>query len=82
MNYTPIEVFYKIIYVYDGFKHTIISKNPRQINIMEIDEYFVRGFFDGTSQGNPSICGVGATLFFSPFYCYIFKENLGIGRDN
>ena len=47
-----------------------------------IDKSYPWGYFDGSTSGDPKICGVGGALFILDDHFYTFKAGLGIGTNN
>jgi ribonuclease HI len=62
----PTEVVVEIIYQMVIFYKKDPEKKKRRIPTMpELIEETPWGFFDGTSQGHPLVCGVGAVLYIN-----------------
>ena len=40
------------------------------------------GFFDGSTAGNPKVCGAGGILFLKDDHYITFKASLGVGTNN
>ena len=53
-------------------------------NVVEeiIDNLFSLGYFDGSTAGDPKICGAGGNLFISDGHFFSFKYGLGSGTNN
>ena len=47
-----------------------------------IDNFGVSTYFDGASQGNPLIGGVGGIIFLTYSHSLIFKVSLSKGTNN
>ena len=40
------------------------------------------GYFDGSTAGEPQICGVGGLLYISNEHYFTFLAGLGVGTNN
>ena len=47
----------------------------------DIDKTFARGFFDGSTVGDPKLCGARGMLFLSDAHFFSFKAGLGMGSN-
>ena len=54
----------------------------RNIQQEVVDKSITYGFFDGSAQGNPPMCGSGAMLFLNEHHYIKFKEGLAKGTNN
>lgn len=54
----------------------------RQVQEEVINKEIPWGYFDGAAQGNPTLCGGGAALYFSDQNYITYKEGLGEGTNN
>jgi hypothetical protein len=71
LELSPAQVAHKIRSTCNGNWSSSKTKPARILKEPEIDYDQAWGFFDGTCQGVPSLCGVGVILF--PDQCHHFK---------
>ena len=56
--------------------------NIRNVVEENIDSSFPWGYFNGSSVGDPQLCGAGGLLYISVDHFYTFKASLGTGSNN
>ena len=61
-------------------KQSVVS--IRNIFVEFIDKTYAWGFFDGSTIGDPNICGAGGMLYLSVDHFFTFKAGLGMGTNN
>ena len=54
----------------------------RQVVVEVVDKTLPWGYFDGSTSGDPKICGAGGVLFISEDHSFTFKAGLGFGTNN
>ena len=46
-----------------------------------IDKSYPWGYFDGSTAGNPKLCGAGGLIFINDQHYFTFKAGLGSGSN-
>ena len=54
----------------------------RSIVAEEIDKSYPWGYFDGSTTGEPKLCGVGGLIYITDQHFFSYKAGLGSGSNN
>jgi hypothetical protein len=68
--------------IFKSFPRKKIVKAPRQYIEEVIDRFGSWLYFDGATQGNPLVCGVGGIIYISESHTVNFRASLGHGTNN
>ena len=79
---TPFHVASLSLGLLSSFHQDKIVVRIRPVVEEVIDKSYPWVYFDGSTVGDPKICGVGGFLFISDENFFTFKVGLGIGTNN
>lgn len=79
---SPFQVYSFCLGLLSSFLQDKISVKIRPVVVEVIVKSFPWGYFDGSTAGEPKICGAGGLFFISDDHFFTFKAGLGSGTNN